>query len=138
MYLDVIKDRLYTMKSDSIGRKSAQYCISKMLHSLTKLISPILPFTAYEFNENLYPEHGEDIFSEEFEDLETFSSSEDIDAFDSLLALRARVYQAIELERQSGNIKNALDCELQLTLTKKDFSYAESMSSELSLSLIHI
>ena len=132
MYLDVIKDRLYTMKSDSIGRKSAQYCISKMLHTLTKLISPILPFTAYEFNENLYPEHGDDIFSEEFEDLETFSSSEDIDAFDSLLALRGRVYQAIELERQSGNIKNALDCELQLTLTKKDFSYAESMSSELS------
>ena len=132
MYLDVIKDRLYTMKSDSIGRKSAQYCISKMLHTLTKLISPILPFTAYEFNENLYPEHGDDIFSEEFEDLETFSSSEDIDAFDSLLALRGRVYQAIELERQSGNIKNALDCELQLTLTKKDFSYAESMNSELS------
>ena len=79
----------------------------------------------------MYPEHGEDIFSEEFEDLETFSSSEDIDAFDSLLALR-RVYQAIELERQSGNIKNALDCELQLTPTKKTFLMLKSMSSELS------
>ena len=132
MYLDVIKDRLYTMKSDSTGRKSAQYCISRILHTLTKLISPIMPFTAYEFNENLYPEHGEDIFSEEFEDIELFASPKDIDAFDSLLALRGRVYQAIEHERKTGKIKNALDCELKLTLTKKVFSYAESVSSELS------
>jgi len=132
MYLDVIKDRLYTMKSDSLGRRSAQYCISEILHTLSKLISPILPFTAYEFNENLYPKKGEDIFCKEFNDIESFASSEDIKAFEALSELRGRVYQAIEIERQNGNIKNALDCELQLTLTKKDFSYAESMSSELS------
>ena len=42
MYLDVIKDRLYTMKSDSIGRRSAQYSINEILNTLTKLISPIL------------------------------------------------------------------------------------------------
>ena len=132
MYLDVIKDRLYTMKSDSLGRRSAQYSISEILHTLSKLISPILPFTAYEFNENLYPNKGEDIFSEEFYDAKSFALPEDIMAFNALLALRGRVYQAIEVERQNGNIKNALDCELQLTLTKTDFSYAEKMSSELS------
>ena len=126
-----IRDR-YTMKSDSLGRRSAQYCISEILHTLSKLISPILPFTAYEFNENLYPKKGEDIFCEEYTDIESFASPEDIEAFDALLSLRGRVYQAIEFERQNGNIKNALDCELQLTLTKTDFSYAEKMSSELS------
>ena len=61
MYLDVIKDRLYTMKSDSIGRRSAQYCVNEILNTITKLISPILPFTAYEFNENLHPGKGEEI-----------------------------------------------------------------------------
>ena len=131
MYLDVIKDRLYTMKSDSIGRRSAQYCINEILNTLTKLISPILPFTAYEFNENLHPGKGEEIFCEEFFDLKSFASKKDIEAFDALLALRGRVYQAIELERQNGNIKNALDCELQLTLTKANFDYAQTMSSEL-------
>ena len=131
MYLDVIKDRLYTMKSDSIGRRSAQYCVNEILNTITKLISPILPFTAYEFNENLHPGKGEEIFCEEFHDLKTFASKSDIDAFDALLALRGRVYQAIEVERQNGNIKNALDCELQLTLTKTNFDYAQTMSSEL-------
>tara|TARA_X000000950_G_scaffold36131_1_gene38619 strand:+ start:2599 stop:5337 length:2739 start_codon:yes stop_codon:yes gene_type:complete len=131
MYLDVIKDRLYTMQSDSIGRRSAQYCINEILNTLTKLISPILPFTAYEFYENLYPGKGEDIFCEEFSDLKSFASKKDVDAFDVLLALRGRVYQAIEVERQNGNIKNALDCELELTLTKTNFDYAQSMSSEL-------
>ena len=131
MYLDVIKDRLYTMKSDSIGRRSAQYCINEILNTLTKLISPILPFTAYEFNENFHPGKGEEIFCEEFYDLKSFASKKDIDAFDALLALRGRVYQAIEVERQNGNIKNALDCELQLTLTKANFDYAQTMSSEL-------
>ena len=131
MYLDVIKDRLYTMKSDSIGRRSAQYCINEILNSLTKLISPILPFTAYEFYENLHPGKGEDIFCQEFSDLKSFASKKDLDAFDVLLALRGRVYQAIEVERQNGNIKNALDCELEITLTKTNFDYARSMSPEL-------
>ena len=119
------------MKSDSIGRRSAQYSVNEILNTVTKLISPILPFTAYEFNENLHPGKGEEIFCEEFHDLKTFASKSDLDAFDALLALRGRVYQAIEVERQNGNIKNALDCELQLTLTKTNFDYAQTMSSEL-------
>jgi isoleucyl-tRNA synthetase len=45
-YLDIIKDRLYCEKGES--RKSAQTAIYLILHGLTKLIAPILCYTAEE------------------------------------------------------------------------------------------
>ena len=62
MYLDIVKDRLYTMKDNSIGRRSAQFTINKVLATLVKNISSIMPFTAYEFYEEMFPGNGEKIF----------------------------------------------------------------------------
>jgi isoleucyl-tRNA synthetase len=132
MYLDVIKDRLYTMKSNSLGRRSAQYAVNKILNILIKCISPILPFTAYEFKESLNPGKGDDIFYTEFQDNDFQSSAEDLDQFTFLDSLRSRVYQAIETERQNGNIKNALDCELEITLKKEHYALVELLQNELS------
>tara|TARA_B100001559_G_scaffold43960_1_gene32694 strand:- start:729 stop:1493 length:765 start_codon:yes stop_codon:yes gene_type:complete len=131
MYLDVIKDRLYTMKSDSLGRRSAQYAVNHILNILIKSISPILPFTAYEFQESLKPGKGDDIFYTEFQNDDLAASSEDIEKFEFLDSLRSRVYQAIETERQKGNIKNALDCELEIALKKEHFALLEPMQNEL-------
>ena len=132
MYLDVIKDRLYTMKSDSLGRRSAQYAVNQILTILIKSISPILPFTAYEFQENLNPGKGDNIFYSEFEDNDLLATAKDLHQFEFLDGLRSRVYQAIEIERQKGNIKNALDCELKITLKKEHFALVELLQNELS------
>ena len=132
MYLDIIKDRLYTMKADSIGRRSAQYTINEIVNILIKSISPILPFTAYEFKESLKPGCGDEVFYAEFAKNIEPASQEDIDRFDFLISLRSRVYQAIETERQKGNIKNALDCDLQITLPKKDFDSISMFKDEIS------
>ena len=132
MYLDVIKDRLYTMKSNSLGRRSAQYAVNEILNILIKCISPILPFTAYEFQESLNPGKGDDIFYTEFQENDSQSSAEDLEQFTFLDSLRSRVYQAIEIERQKGNIKNALDCELEITLKKEHYALVELLQNELS------
>ena len=132
MYLDVIKDRLYTMKSDSLGRRSAQYAVNQILTILIKSISPILPFTAYEFQENLNPGKGDNIFYSEFEDNDLLATAKYLHQFEFLDGLRSRVYQAIEIERQKGNIKNALDCELEITLKKEHFALVELLQNELS------
>ncbi|HNZ29217.1 MAG TPA: class I tRNA ligase family protein, partial [Candidatus Goldiibacteriota bacterium] len=47
-YFDVLKDRLYTFKSNGIERRGAQTVIYKMLINLTKAIAPVLAFTADE------------------------------------------------------------------------------------------
>ncbi len=48
LYLDVTKDRLYTLAPNDIRRRSAQTAIWRIAEALTRLIAPILSFTADE------------------------------------------------------------------------------------------
>ena len=47
-YLDILKDRLYTSPPESAGRRSAQTVIHILLDSMTRIMAPILAFTAEE------------------------------------------------------------------------------------------
>ena len=47
-YLDILKDRLYTSKVDSVARRSAQTALLDITQTLLKLMAPILSFTAEE------------------------------------------------------------------------------------------
>ncbi|HQO81159.1 MAG TPA: class I tRNA ligase family protein, partial [Deltaproteobacteria bacterium] len=47
-YLDILKDRLYVYRRDSLERRSAQSAIFRIITDLTRLIAPILAFTAEE------------------------------------------------------------------------------------------
>jgi len=58
-YLDIIKDRLYTEKKDSVARRAAQTVMYEILMTLTKMVAPILSFTAEEIWENLPAETRE-------------------------------------------------------------------------------
>ena len=107
LYLDVIKDRLYTMQPESEGRRSAQYALAIVLDFLNKAISPILPFTAYEFSENLSNGNGDKIFYSEWEEYENKLNKEEEEEFELLVQLRQRAYQEIEEERKKKDIKNA-------------------------------
>jgi isoleucyl-tRNA synthetase len=48
LYLDVVKDRLYTFAPKSSARRSAQTAIWRIAEAMTRLIAPILSFTAEE------------------------------------------------------------------------------------------
>ncbi len=48
LYLDILKDRLYTAGRKSVLRRSAQTVLYQILNSLSRLIAPILPFTSEE------------------------------------------------------------------------------------------
>ena len=47
-YLDIIKDRLYTAKPNSVERKSAQTAMYEILNALVKILAPMTCFTAEE------------------------------------------------------------------------------------------
>ena len=47
-YLDIIKDRLYTTPAASSERRSAQSALYMIIDSLTRLIAPVMTFTAEE------------------------------------------------------------------------------------------
>ena len=52
-YLDILKDRLYTTPAASRARRSAQNALYHIAQSLTRLLAPILSFTAQEVWETL-------------------------------------------------------------------------------------
>src|SRR6267143_4677972 len=48
LYLDVLKDRLYTSPPDAPARRSAQTALRLVLDALARLMAPVLCFTAEE------------------------------------------------------------------------------------------
>ena len=48
IYLDILKDRVYTAAPNSVARRSAQTAMYRILDALTRLIAPVLSFTADE------------------------------------------------------------------------------------------
>jgi isoleucyl-tRNA synthetase len=60
IYLDILKDRLYISRPDSRARRSAQSTLLELLGDLTRLMAPILSFTAEEVWGYLPGGHGEE------------------------------------------------------------------------------
>ncbi len=52
-YLDIIKDRQYTMPANSLGRRSAQTAMYLITDALTRWITPVLSFTSDEIWQHL-------------------------------------------------------------------------------------
>src|SRR5437667_8456842 len=59
IYLDILKDRLYTFRKDSPLRRGSQTVLFDVLGALTKLIAPILSFTAEEIWQSIPEQHRE-------------------------------------------------------------------------------
>ena len=53
LYLDVLKDRLYTSAANAPGRRAAQTACYRILDALVRLMAPILTFTAEEVWDHL-------------------------------------------------------------------------------------
>ena len=58
-YVDISKDRLYTLGATSLDRRSAQTAIYLITDGLTRLMAPLLPITADELWQHL-PGRGDD------------------------------------------------------------------------------
>lgn len=65
-YLDIIKDRLYVEKADGLERRSAQTACWYILDTLTKLMAPILSFTAEQISDNYQKNKKQSIHLQDF------------------------------------------------------------------------
>lgn len=65
-YLDIIKDRLYVEKNDGLARRSAQTVCYDILDTLTKLMAPILSFTAEQLSDEYQKGKTDSIHLQEF------------------------------------------------------------------------
>ncbi len=95
LFLDIVKDRLYCEGADSFGRRSAQTAIYHGLSTITRLIAPVLVFTADEVWEqfNSGSVHLSD-WPEADSEWEATQVAED---FDRLRQVREEVMREIEV-----------------------------------------
>jgi isoleucyl-tRNA synthetase len=119
LYLDITKDRLYTMQVNSHGRRSAQSAMYRILEGLVRWLAPVLSFTAEEIWK-LMPSatpngtRGESVMFETWYDgLDALqSSAEQRKLWSDLLALRTGAAKLLEGMRNEGKIGAALEAEV--------------------------
>ncbi|WP_246120984.1 isoleucine--tRNA ligase [Luteimonas granuli] len=134
LYLDVTKDRLYTMREDSRGRRSAQTAMYHVAEAFVRWIAPILAFTADEMWGHL-PGAREDnvVFATWYTGLAPLDEHAPLSAreFDELLRLREQVARVLEPMRASGAIGAALDAEITLACGVADQNRLSGLVDEL-------
>ncbi len=115
-YLDVIKDRQYTCRTDSLPRRSCQTAIHQIAEAMVRWLAPILSFTAQEAWEHLPGERDEFVFTgrwHDFMDTGVATSLDDTD-WQRLLEARGEVSRVLEGMRKGGDIGSSLDAEVTL------------------------
>lgn len=128
-YLDLSKDILYCDTFTSTRRKQVQNVLYRVLDTLLRLLTPIIPHTMDE----LYFELKGNAKSAQLLDMPKREdvNSELLNEFALLLALRDDVLKAIEVKRGEGVIKSSQEVMLDLEVTNNDVKNVFSKLSKL-------
>ena len=137
-YLDVIKDRLYCDSRKSLSRRSAQTAIYQVLDAMTRLLAPVLCFTADEIWLAMPHTEAEDARAVALNDMpETnaalrLSESEEAH-WSKVMRVRADVNKALELARAEKLIGKPLDARVTLYVSEAAAEpFAELESEDLA------
>jgi isoleucyl-tRNA synthetase len=117
LYLDVLKDRLYTSKGSSVARRSAQTAMLEVLETMIQLLAPILTFTAEEVWQILpaWPGKAESVHLTQFPAVnESLMKTELAENWKTLIAVKGEVTKAIETARKNKVVGHSLDASVIL------------------------
>jgi isoleucyl-tRNA synthetase len=134
-YLDIIKDRLYTSKSDGLSRRSAQKTCHILISYLNSWIAPILTFTAEEIYSKI-PNAKDSIYLTEWFDIDFSMDDHEIDIYDSLYSIKPFVSRMIEEARNDNKVGSSLECKLDLICNDKLYQNINNISDELKFVFI--
>lgn len=138
-YLDILKDRLYTTAENSAVRRSAQNSLHHIVHSLVRLIAPILSFTAEEVWEVLSGKKDASIFEQQWHALPvlpTIGGDALQNNWTVICAWRAKTNKHIEEVRVAGLIGQALAVEVDIYAAGDDFNILARLADDLRFVLI--
>lgn len=138
-YLDVIKDRQYTCKSDGVPRRSAQTAMYHLLEALVRWIAPILSFTAEEIWQYMPGKRDESVFLQTwYADLPTLPADTKMnDQFwQQVLLVRDEVNKVLEENRKNAIIGSGLEAEVTLYCGAQLLDVLSLLNTELRFVLI--
>lgn len=128
-YLDVLKDRMYTLPAGSRARRSAQTAMHHIAECMVRWLAPILSFTAEEIWTFLPGERDESVFLSTWHVPPQVTAGE-ID-WPALLLLRADVTRELERLRDAGTIGAPLDAEVDVYCRPEYYERLAALGEEL-------
>ncbi len=152
VYLDLLKDRMYTFAPTSRARRSAQTAIWKIAEALIRLLAPVLSFTSEEAWEFLPPVASressvhlayfparKDLAPTEVTTAQAEATLED---WNSLFAVRNIVLLALEEARQEKKIGKALEAKVRIAAPETTLAllqkYEGSLKELMNVSQVEI
>ncbi len=117
LYLDVLKDRMYTLAPSSLERRSAQTALWRIAEALVRLVAPVLSFTAEEIWGYLPEIAGREasVHLARFPETGAFPEESAGEAWTAVFALREEVLRSLEEARKAKRIGKALEAQVRIT-----------------------
>ena len=129
-YLDVIKDRLYVEKADSVSRRAAQTAMYRILDTLVRLIAPILAYTSDEIWQFMPHRSGDDARNIIFNSIPEAEGGADeafMQKWERIHAIRDDVKKALENARNAKVIGASLEAKVTLYAEGETAGFIESV-----------
>ena len=134
-YLDIIKDRLYTYKQDSVGRRSAQTVMYEILEALVRILAPMISFTAEEvwgFMKHKDGESTESVMLTEWPKAnQEYDNKELTEKWDKIITIKEEVAKKLELSRAEKTIGSSLNAKVTIHADGDKYDFMKSVENEL-------
>jgi isoleucyl-tRNA synthetase len=116
LYLDILKDRLYTAKAKSTERRSGQTAMHAVLSAITRLMAPVLSFTADEVWSFMKESAGtKNVFLADFPKADEAHIDAALEErWDRIIAVRGEAAKVLEALRRDKKIGHSLDAKVTL------------------------
>ena len=136
-YLDILKDRLYTTGAKSKPRRAAQTALHHILQTLTRLIAPVLSFTAEEIWSTMQAANDDSVFLHGYYATPQIANAAELQTrWQEIRAARNLVLKDLEASRADGKIGSSLQAEVVLHVGSAAGAALKSLGSDLRFVLI--
>ena len=134
-YLDIIKDRLYTAKPDSVERRSAQTAMYEILNALVKILAPMTCFTAEEiwkFMPHKANENAESVMLTNYPEVNPkYENKELEEKWNKIIKLKEAVAKKLEEARAEKIIGHSLNAKVVISEEGEELKFLNDNKDQL-------
>lgn len=137
VYLDILKDRLYTFRADSPLRRGSQTVLYEIILAITKLMAPVLSFTAEEIWRSLATQmagalDANSVHLSQFPDARPqWQDATLAQRWERLLGYRTLVQGVLEVSRRDKTIGSSLEAAVELQAAADDLAFLKAYERDL-------
>jgi isoleucyl-tRNA synthetase len=142
VYLDILKDRLYTFRANSSLRRGSQTVLFEIVVAMTKLMAPVLSFTAEEIWRILAAQPAgrlgvSSVHLSAFPEVQPQWQDADLaQRWEQLLEVRVAAQAALEDQRREKVIGSSLEADIQIHANPEKYEFLKRYETDLSTLLI--